>query len=70
MTVWRGVVLFGLGALSMLPVVSYARHRRRKDELAAGVMEPMTTIYQPQMGTVDDAEIESPEQAEVPNIRP
>jgi hypothetical protein len=64
-----GLVLFGLGAVSMLPVVAYARHRRRKEELG-GVMDPMTSIYTPEMGTVDDAELESPQQAETPTIRP
>ena len=70
-----GLVLFGLGAVSMLPVVAYARHRRRKEDMAAGqevggVMDAMTEIYTPEMGTVDDAELESPQQAETPTIRP
>ena len=70
MSKMRGALLFGLGALSMVPVVVYARHRRRKAEIG-GVMEPMTEIYQPEMGTVDDAEFESPQQqAETPTIVP
>ena len=62
MTKLRGLLLFGLGAISMLPVVAYARHRRRRFEIG-GVMDPMTTIYTPELGTVDDAIIESPEQS-------
>jgi hypothetical protein len=70
MTKMRGALLFGPGALSMVPVVVYARHRRRKDEIG-GVMEPMTEIYQPEMGTVDDAEFESPQQqVDTPTIVP
>jgi hypothetical protein len=70
MTKLTGFSLFALGALSMLPVVAYASRGRRKRELG-GVMEPMTTIYTPATGTVDDAElVESPAQAETPTIRP
>jgi hypothetical protein len=65
-----GFGLFALGAISMIPVVAYARHRKRHDEIG-GVMEPMTEIYTPASGTVDDAELlESPTQAETPTIVP
>ena len=52
----KGLILFGLGALSMIPVVVYARHRRRLE--AGGVMEPQSEIFQPSYGAVVDADIE------------
>jgi hypothetical protein len=65
----RSLALFGLGALSMVPVVAYARHRARRD-LAGGVMEPMTQIYTAQSGVVDDAELIEPPAEDTPNIVP
>jgi hypothetical protein len=65
-----GMMLFGIGAASTLPLIfAYVRRSRRAFE-PAGVMDPMTEIYTPEMGTVDDAEIESPQHAETPTIRP
>ncbi len=57
-----GLALFAVGAASTLPlIVAFMRNRRRAQP--AGVMDPMTEVYQPEMGTVDDADIESPELA-------
>jgi hypothetical protein len=63
-------ILLGIGATSTLPLlIAFFRANRKRD--VGGVMEPMTEVYQPEMGTVDDAEIESPlQQAETPNIVP
>jgi hypothetical protein len=55
----RGLLLFGLGALTMVPVVAYARHRGRREQIG-GQMGPMTQIYTPQAGVVDDAELIEP----------
>ena len=62
-----GKVLFGIAAASTLPLVVavFRRSRRREDAIdAGGVMDPMTEIYSPELGTVDDAEIESPREVE------
>jgi hypothetical protein len=65
-----GLMLFGVAAASTVPLVlAFVRRSRRRVE-PAGVMDPMTEIYTPEMGTVDDAELESPQQAETPTIRP
>ena len=65
-----GKILLGVGATSTIPLlVAFMRANRRR--AVGGVMEPMTEVYQPEMGTVDDAEIESPLQhSETPNIVP
>ena len=58
-----GFALFAAGAASTVPLVAaYMRRRYSKD--VAGVMDPMTEIYKPEMGTVDDAKFESPRQTE------
>ncbi len=62
-----GKLLLGIGATSTLPLlVAIIRAARRRE--VGGVMEPMTEVYQPEMGTVDDTAIESPQQAEVPTF--
>jgi hypothetical protein len=64
-----GMTLFGIGAASTLPLIFAFVRRNRRHAKTAGVMDPMTEIYTPEMGTVDDTEIESPMQAETPTIR-
>ncbi|HEY5946670.1 MAG TPA: hypothetical protein VIV40_14305 [Kofleriaceae bacterium] len=63
-----GFALFAAGAASTLPLVFAFMRQRRRGEVA-GVMDPMTKIYTPEMGTVDDAEFESPQQSEPPTMR-
>jgi len=57
-----GKILFGVGATSTIPLlVAFFRTQRKRP--VGGVMDPMTKVYTPDMGTVDDAVIESPEQS-------
>ena len=58
-----GTLLFGIGAASTVPLIATVIRRSRRREVG-GVMEPMTEVYSPSMGTVDDDDIESPEQFE------
>lgn len=64
-----GKILFGIGAASTVPLIATVIRRSRRPE-AGGVMEAMTEVYSPAMGTVDDADIESPEQSEPAPIWP
>lgn len=60
-----GKVLFGVGAASTIPLIATIIHRSRHPEPA------ITEVYTSSVGTVSDAElVESPEQAEIPTIRP
>ena len=63
-----GLTLFAIGAASTLPLILTFVRRSRRHVEAAGVMDPMTEIYTPEMGTVDDAELESPVQSD-PTMR-
>lgn len=70
-----GKILFGIGAASTVPLIlAVVRRSRRRSgaframDDTAGVMDPMTEIYQPELGTVDDAEYESPAQPNSPVI--
>lgn len=58
-----GLALFAVGVASTLPLIVAFVQRSRRRTRTAGVMNPMTEVYQPEMGTVDDADIESPELA-------
>ncbi|HEY5924182.1 MAG TPA: hypothetical protein VIV11_21035 [Kofleriaceae bacterium] len=64
-----GKILFGVGVASTLPLLIAVVRRSRRREEPAGVMDPMTTVYQPEHGVISDAEIETPLQAEMPNLR-
>jgi hypothetical protein len=61
-----GKVLFGIGAASTVPLIVAFVRRNRRLAKPAGVMDPMTEIYTPAMGTVDDAKVESPLQPDSP----
>jgi len=58
-----GKILFGVGAASTIPLLVTVIRRSRRPEVG-GVMEAMTEVYSPAMGTVDDANIEDPRRAE------
>ena len=58
-----GKVLFGVGAASTIPLVIAIVRRSRRQVEAGGVMDPMTQVYTPDRGVVDDAEILSPPDA-------
>jgi len=64
-----GKILLGVGATSTIPLIAAIVRRSRRQE-AGGVEVPMTTVYTPTMGVVDDSGIESPQQGEMPKMWP
>jgi len=64
-----GKVLLGVGVASTIPLIAAIVRRSRRQEVG-GVEVPMTTVYTPTMGVVDDSGIESPQQGEMPKMWP
>ena len=64
-----GKILLGVGATSTIPLIAAIVRRSRRQEVG-GVEVPMTTVYTPTMGVVDDSGIESPQQGEMPKMWP